>query len=226
LAVACFVKVYGIVFLGVPRSEEAQNAHESGAAMIGPMCVLAACCVLVGVAPFVVAPVLEQTARTWASTESGTAADIAHLSLANLAPLGQVSLIACLLIGFVALGTVALLRRVRTSPSSPTWDCGYAAPSPRMQYSSSSFAQWLVDLFGWALRPEVHPPKIETLFPEEAHFESHVGDTVLEKAVHPLTRWLGWLFGLSRYLQQGSLQAYLLYILLIVVGLLLWRPGE
>ena len=93
-----------------------------------------------------------------------------------------------------------------------------------MQYSSSSFAQWLVDLFGWALRPRVDPPKIDTLFPENTHFESHVDDTVLEEGVKPITRGMTWLFGLSRYLQQGSLQAYLLYIMVIVIGLLLWRP--
>ncbi len=51
LAVACFVKVYGIVFLGAPRSEQAAHAHEAGHAMIGPMLVLAGCCTLIGVAP-------------------------------------------------------------------------------------------------------------------------------------------------------------------------------
>jgi hypothetical protein len=146
------------------------------------------------------------------------------MSLAAIAPLLPISVIALILITLLATGTFVLLRRVRHSPSSLTWDCGYAAPSARMQYSSSSFAQWLVALFGWALRPRAHGPEIDRLFPADAHFESHVDDVVLERAVHPLTRGFGWLFGLSRYLQQGSLQAYFLYILVIVVGLLLWRP--
>ncbi len=225
LAVACFVKVYGIVFLGAGRSEEAAHAHESGLAMTGPMFVLAGCCVLIGVAPLLFAAPLEQAATTWAAAESGTSADISGLSLASLAPLVPVSIIAAILIGLLVVGTAVLLRRVRTSPSSLTWDCGYAAPSARMQYTSSSFAQWLVDLFAWALWPRVHPPKVDTLFPEDTCFESHVDDTVLNKAVRPATRFFAWLFGLSRYLQQGSLQAYLLYILVIVVGLLIWRPG-
>ncbi len=225
LAVACFVKVYGIVFLGAGRSEKAAHAHESGFAMTGPMYVLAGCCVLIGVVPLLFASPLEQAATTWAAAALGTPADISGLSLAELAPLGPVSIIAAILIGLLVVGTVVLLRRVRTSPSSLTWDCGYAAPSVRMQYTSSSFAQWLVDLFAWALRPRVHPPKVDTLFPEDTCFESHVDDTVLNKAVRPLTQFVAWLFGLSRYLQQGSLQAYLLYILVIVVGLLLWRPG-
>jgi len=231
LAVACFVKVYGIVFLGAARSEKASTAHESGISMTGPMVVLAGCCVLIGVAPLLFVPILDQAASSWAAAEIGKEADITDLSLATLAPLAPISIIAAILITLLAVGTFALLRRVRLSPSSLTWDCGYAAPSARMQYSSSSFAQWLVDLFGWALRPRVHGPKIgqrgskiDRLFPQQAHFASHVDDVVLERAVNPISRFFVWLFGLSRYLQQGSLQAYLLYILVIVVGLLLWRP--
>lgn len=225
LAVACFVKVYGIVFLGAARSEKAAHAHESGPAMTGPMLVLVGCCVLIGVAPMLFAPLLDQAARSWAAADAGTPADISALSLAGLAPLAPLSIVAVILIALLAIGTFGLLRRVRRSPSFITWDCGYAAPSARMQYSSSSFAQWLVDLFAWALRPRVHPPKIDVLFPPDTDFESHVEDTVLEEAVNPLTRFLAWLFGLSRYLQQGSLQAYLLYILIVVIGLLLWQSG-
>jgi hydrogenase-4 component B len=92
-----------------------------------------------------------------------------------------------------------------------------------MQYSSSSFAEMLVKLFGWALQPEVHRPKIDVLFPRKAHSESHVHDTVLSKAVWPATRAITWLFSWGRYVQSGSLQAYLMYILLVIVFLLLWR---
>ena len=60
LAVACFVKVYGAVFLGTARSEHARHAHESPPSMLGPMGVLVACCFLIGLAPLLVAPILEQ----------------------------------------------------------------------------------------------------------------------------------------------------------------------
>ncbi len=224
LATACFVKVYGIVFLGAARSEAAAHAHESGRAMTLPMVVLSGCCIVIGILPLLFAPVLESAAFTWAAADNGGPTDISGLRLASVAPLLPISIVACMMIVLIGVGTFLLRRRVRMSPSSLTWDCGYAAPTSRMQYSSSSFAQWLVDLFGWALRPKVHPPKIDTLFPADTHFESHVEDTVLEEAVNPLTNGLSWLFGLSRYLQQGSLQAYLMYIMVIVIGLLLWRP--
>ena len=80
----------------------------------------------------------------------------------------------------------------------------------------------LVSHFGWALQPTVDRPKIQALFPRDAHFESHVDDTVLEKCAWPVIRSVTWLFSWSRYLQSGSLQAYLMYILVVIVFLLLW----
>ena len=218
LAVACFVKVYGIVFLGAPRSEQAANTHEAGRAMIGPMLVLVGCCTLIGVAPVVAVPLLDRMAESWAGEA------IEGLSIGTSAPLTAISIVATILVALLLAGAGFLLMRgVRRAPSGLTWDCGYAAPSSRMQYSSSSFAEMLVKLFGWALRPKVDRPKIEGLFPKDAHFESHIDDTVLEKAVLPTTRAVTRLFALGRYLQNGSLQAYLLYILAVIVFLLLWR---
>lgn len=218
LAVACFVKVYGIVFLGAPRSEAATKAHEAGRAMLAPMLVLAACCVLIGVAPIAAAPLLDRMAWAWGGESIG------KLTIAAEAPLIAVSVIAGIVIALLLAGAAFLLMRgIRRAPSGLTWDCGYAAPSTRMQYSSSSFAEMLVKLFGWALQPKVHRPKIDALFPKDADFESHVDDTVLEKAVRPATRAVAWLFSWGRYLQSGSLQAYLMYILIVIVFLLLWR---
>jgi hydrogenase-4 component B len=66
LAVACFVKAYGAVFLGSARSEHALHARESGLAMVGPMTVLVACCVFIGVAPTWIGPLLARGVAAWA----------------------------------------------------------------------------------------------------------------------------------------------------------------
>lgn len=97
------------------------------------------------------------------------------------------------------------------------------APSTRMQYTSSSFAEMLVKLFGWALQPKVKLPKIVELFPTDTDFEDRVEDTVLQKFVWPVAGAISRCFSWGRYLQSGSLQAYLMYILVVVVFLLLWR---
>jgi hypothetical protein len=116
--------------------------------------------------------------------------------------------------------------RARRAPARVgTWDCGYAAPSARMQYTSSSFAQMLVGMFAWALRPHTARPKPFPPFPGPAHFESHVPDTVLDRMIVPGARTVGGWLGWFRWVQLGSAHAYLLYILVTLVILLLWKGG-
>jgi hydrogenase-4 component B len=220
LAVACFVKVYGAVFLGAARSEHARHAHESPVSMIGPMGVLVACCFLVGLAPLLVAPVLGMSVSAWVPGLGDAGG-----RLAALAPLGWITLMGLLLIATLLLGGAVLGLRLRhgTAAGVETWGCGYAAPTPRMQYTSSSFAQMLVGLFAWALRPRARRPRRLPLFPQKADFHSTVPDTVLDGAVLPAFRAGARLLSLFRVFQQGSIQTYLLYILIALVALLLWR---
>lgn len=114
--------------------------------------------------------------------------------------------------------------RARAAPAEVgTWDCGYAAPPPRAQYTSSSFAGMLVGLFGWALRPDVHAPKVAGTFPAAARFHSHVPETVLDRAIQPAFSRAGSLFARLRWIQSGNVHLYLLYILGTLLALLLWR---
>jgi len=220
LAVACFVKVYGAVFLGTARSEHAGHAHESGPSMILPLAVLGLCCLLIGLAPGRVAPLLGQGIAAW-----DPSVPHAGLELAGRAPLEWVSLMGLgLLLGLVLCGGLFWLL-VRRSPvaTGPTWGCGYVAPTPRMQYTSSSFAQMLVGLFARILRPHIRRPSVRGLFPRPTGFHSEVPDTVLDGLVLPAFRGSAWLLSWARFLQQGSIQTYLLYIFLALIALLLWR---
>ena len=58
LAAACFVKAFGITFLGIPRSSEAEHAHEAPRSMQSGMAFLAAACVALGLGAFVMVPAL------------------------------------------------------------------------------------------------------------------------------------------------------------------------
>jgi hydrogenase-4 component B len=220
LAVACFVKVFGAVFLGNARSASAAYAHDPGPSMLGPMTVLVACCFLIGVAPGLLAPVLGKALSAWAP-ELGHAAP----RLTALAPLGWTSAMSLALLAVLALTSVLLRLRLKASVVTigPTWGCGYVAPTPRMQYTSSSFAQILVDLFAWALRPQTHRPKSMGVFPKPTSFHSDVPDVALEEGVLPTFRLGAWLLSWLRVFQQGSIQSYFLYIFLALVALMLWR---
>jgi hydrogenase-4 component B len=219
LAVACFVKVFGAAFLGTSRSEHARLAHESGPTMVGPMAVLAACCFFIGLAPGLVAPILDEGISTWAPEMAA-----AGPNLVPRVPLEWISIMGVLLLAALVLGGLLLGLRLRQNgvEEGPTWGCGYVAQSPRIQYTSSSFAQMLVGLFSWALRPRIQAPQKLGLFPQQARFHSEVPDVVLDEAVVPAFRAGSWLFSWFRVLQGGSIQTYLLYIFAVLLILLLW----
>jgi hydrogenase-4 component B len=217
LAVACFVKAYGAVFLGQARTGHTRDAHEPGLSMLMPMACLAAACAVIGLAPFAVAPALERAAATWAPQAMAAAP-----SLHVLAPLGVLSGTSMVLLMLLAVTGVLLLRDTRGSRSAagPTWDCGYAAPSVRMQYTSSSFAETLVGFFSWALRPSVHAATPAGLFPRATQFHTHVPDTVLDRAVLPMSRQGARVLRWFRWVQHGNVHLYLVYVLAALVFLI------
>lgn len=218
LAVACFVKVFGIVFLGAPRSEAHVARHESGWQMLLPMLLLGGLCAGIGLAPGVVAGVLEQTSLTVLPEPAATG-----LPMRELVPLSMISLAGVALLALIALLALWYRRRLAGAPCSETatWGCGYQRPAPRMQYSASSFAEMLVSLFAFVLKPHSRRPDgIAGLFPGKSRFASHVPETVLELVYIPaLVRLYERTAGL-RKLQSGILQQYVLYTLVTLIVLL------
>ncbi|MDX9867727.1 MAG: proton-conducting transporter membrane subunit [Kiritimatiellia bacterium] len=214
LAVACFVKVYGAVFLGEPRTRAARRAREVPFVMRLPMGVLASCCALIGFAPLLVAPALDAAVACWLATERG------GLPLAGIVPLGRVSVMAASLTVCAAGLTALLVRRAAAPRSGLTWDCGYAAPSGRMQYTAGSFAQSIVLLFRGVLRPQGRLPHLTRLFPEKTHFHSHVDDAVLDRVLLPGGRHIEAGFAWLHRFQRGLTQHYLLYLLLTLLAFL------
>ncbi len=216
LAVACFVKVFGAVFLGEPRTRAAARAREAPLSMLLPMAAFASCCVLIGVAPALVAPALDAASACWLASAQGPA----PVHLAALAPLGLLSVMAVsLLLGALGL-YAALARRAGAPRTGPTWDCGYARPTPRMQYTATSFAQMIVLLASRVLRPYGRRPRVTGLFPQPTHTHSHVDDAVLDRLLLPAgSRIESWFWWFHRF-QRGLTQHYVLYILLTLLVLL------
>ncbi|BDV41893.1 hydrogenase [Geotalea uraniireducens] len=218
LAVACFVKVCGVVFLGVARSPRAEQAHEAGWPMLAPMGLLALVCAVIGVAPVVVAPLLANVLGSWRPEVAGPAAE-----LGGHAPLMALTVAALALLILVALLLLFFARKTRGSrpATSVTWGCGYLRPTPRMQYSASSFAEMLVGLFSGLLRPHGKTPVINGLAPAPARFASHVPETVLELLYLPLFAKANEKLAPIRKLQHGQLHLYILYTFITLVTLLI-----
>ncbi|NLX24372.1 MAG: hydrogenase [Lentisphaerae bacterium] len=220
LALACFVKAYGAVFLGAPRRPLPDHPHEAPLAMTLPMGILAVCCFAIGLFPQCVVPLLQQAIS---GGDGGGLPDALPL-LEEQTPLGSLTLAGGLLLGLCLLLLVAVVRRIqwRDAPTASTWSCGYARPTERMQYTASSFAQMLTGLFGFVLRPQVHLPGIRALFSRPAKFGTHIDEPVLDRTLLPALRRIKRSLNRVRSLQQGLTHHYLMYVAFMVVALLLW----
>ncbi|MBZ0111455.1 MAG: hydrogenase, partial [Thermoanaerobaculia bacterium] len=185
--------------------------------MLGPMAGLAMACALLGFLPSLVAPALDRVTSVWLGGSTAP-------PLATLVPFGWVSSLGLALVAVAGLLLVALSpawRRARKErPGLPTWNCGYSEASPRLQYTSSSFAELVTSRFAWALRPKVQRARVEGYFPAPTRFASHTDDIVLDRIL-PLAENLRRFAVRLRAMQQGNLQQYVLYVLVAILVLLL-----
>ena len=216
LALACFVKAFGIVFLGEARRPDRPPASEP-VALWAPMALLAALCLAVGLAPALVTPMLDRAIAV-AAPASRPVPSLPPL--ATVAALGPLSFFLAGLALVLAAGFLAIRRLARGATRDGTWACGYAAPGPTMQYTSSSFADWTVGLFRWALLPVTPAKALARPFARPFRFETRVDDAVLHRLLIPVFRAGAELAALGRRVQQGQIQIYLFYVALTIVFLL------
>jgi hydrogenase-4 component B len=206
MAFLCFTKVFGIVFLGSPRSPQAERAKETGNLMLMPMGILSLLTIVIGIFPqyairLVQYPVLEL---------------VKFPQIKDFPALGVFSTLSTVGVGFVVLCGIMYVVRVwrldrQTVYAYKTWDCGYQAGNTRMQYTGSSYAEpflALVEPFVPVQR-KVKPPV--GLFPQQAGYESHAHDLVDLYAVHPVVNGINRFLGLFTWIQSGSTQKYILY---------------
>jgi hydrogenase-4 component B len=209
LALATFVKAAAIVFLGAPRTQAAREAHECGAWMRGPMIALAGVCAVTGLWPALVWPALARAVGSWNPVWVGA------WSPPPLRALGALHLV---LAATVIVAAVLLRQRARQNGMrrALTWDCGYAQPTARMQYTSGAFAGiaggWLAALF----RPETRQRRPRGPFPVAGSYFARVPEAVLERVIMPAGGRVMRVALAARRLQHGRLQAYILFL---VVGL-------
>jgi formate hydrogenlyase subunit 3/multisubunit Na+/H+ antiporter MnhD subunit len=219
LAAACFAKAFGIAFLGEPRSRAAAEAHECPAGMRLPMVALAALCIGIGLlGALAVAAAAPAAAALLPGVDVAGQCARAREWLWHLG--GAFGLLVA-----AAAGVAALRRRLlrdRPVAAAGTWDCGYAAPTARMQYTASSFAAPLLGSFRAILRPAARIQAPAGLFPAGASLRTHVEDTFERHAFGPLFRRVRDAAARLHWLQAGPNQLYVLYVASALLALLVW----
>jgi formate hydrogenlyase subunit 3/multisubunit Na+/H+ antiporter MnhD subunit len=221
LAAACFLRVAGVTLLGLPRDPDLPRASEPSPWMGGTLAALAAFCLVLGLLPALAAPILDPAVAAVLGSAStaapGTVSGLAELA----APLSRLlGLLLALTAGLAAL-RVRLLSR-RAVGASVTWDCGYERPTPRMQYTASSFSEPIRDMFALLLparRRIVHP---EGFFPVAASFRSRIVRPFQEQLYRPAFDAVGRSMSRLRWLHHGRVQLYVLYIVVTLIAMLSW----
>jgi hydrogenase-4 component B len=231
LAAACFVKAFGITFLALPRSERAGDARESPWLMLAPQAFLASVCVVLGLVPGPVVSTLAGLAGTLlgARPETGMVGGVFRIA-PGPGRFDWLGLPAAALAAAAALGLAALVvrRATRRPRPAPTWGCG-GELSAEMEYTATAFSKPLMMIFGAIYRPtrEVSTLEAAPYYAKEVRYRAEVEPTFERFVYRPLTRTVLGLAARMRVIQAGSLHAYLGYVMMLVLFLvlLLWWRG-
>ena len=236
LAAAGFVKAFGITFLAIPRSGEAARAQEASLSMRIAMGMSALATVGLGLAPFAVLPPVGRVVAGLGGLPAEAASLTLNVSLQTSSGFARISPTLVALGLLVVIGLVPLGMRVARINArlrvSDTWGCGRIGQTPRMEYTSTAFAEPLRRVFAELYRPskeltiDFHPDS--KYFVQSIEFNSEIRSWFDEFLYQPVLRLVERLSGLARRVQSGSAHGYLAYIFIILVlmlGALLW-PGK
>ena len=209
LAVLCFTKAFSIIFLGMPRTEIAENVKEDTTiSFIFPMSVLAVLTLIIGVCPkqvfnFMSAPV---------SVFTGA------VEMPEIVSLMQSVAWVCFgLIAFILLLSLIKLVIDNKQEYHCTWGCGYDKSNNHLQYTASSYASPLLSMLTPLFKKVFDIKKPKTLFPKDAHFELHIEDVEEAYFLKPFIKATEKFLTKFEKIQNGNIQQYILYGLIFLV---------
>lgn len=222
MAILCFTKVSGIMFLGNPRSEKAQNVQEDvSKVMIIPMGILAFATFFIGVFPqYIIGGILAPVSQFVKGESSITILHSISSLMQTLSGLFLIFLILLILICTIK----ALLNR--KSAEHTTWGCGYNRANNHMQYTASSYANPFVSALKPLFKRVSHIKKPKDLFPKEAYFEMEIEDIEEAYIVEPIIKLDEKILTKFERIQNGNMQQYILFglifLVLAIVGLVIY----
>lgn len=226
LAAACFVRAFGIAFLGRPRTDTAASASEADRFSLAAMSILAGLCLMAGILPGIVIDALAPVTQLLVGGRMPAQTDMPWLSIVPVTESRSSynGLLVFLFIGFSAWLAAGLVHRLasRALRRAPAWDCGFPQIDATMQYSAGSFAQPVRRVFGtlvFRARERVDMPPPGALSPARFALETH--DLVWEGLYLPIAGAVGYVAEKLNYLQFLTIRRYLSLVFLALVFLLL-----
>jgi hydrogenase-4 component B len=231
LAAACFVKAFGISFLALPRSERAEQARETAVSMRIGMGTLAAACVALGLGASWFLPIFDPiTEQIYGGRFSAALIAGGGFALtAGTARGGTVSTagIAAMLVLLAALPALFWMvwGRAGRRSTGPAWDCGLPGLTAENEYTATGFSKPIRMIFSALYRPrrEIQAEyEVSPYYPTAIRFESEIEPAFEKRVYDPFKDWLFRAAGRMRSVQAGSIHAYLAYIFVTLIALLLF----
>jgi NADH:ubiquinone oxidoreductase subunit 5 (subunit L)/multisubunit Na+/H+ antiporter MnhA subunit len=232
MAAACFVKFFGIAFLGLSRSEHALNAKEVPITMNIGMGILAALCFAVGSFPLLILKLMDKVVFSLVGSSileqlrGGFVIAYYSLNISGGSISPAVLLIALAGVIVLALVIIRIIGGKYIERTYGTWDCGFEALNSRMQYSSTGFSKPIKIVFRILFRPArktvvtgdfpYHPESIEYTTTSEPIFEKYIYNPFYERIRKFSKRT-------SFKVQTGSIHNYLIYIFMTVLILMIYN---
>ena len=226
LAAACFVKAYGVAFLGRPRSVATETAHDVDRCSLAAMFILATLCLLAGILPGLVIDALAPITTEMLGGNMPMQAKNAWISIVPIAQ-SKSSYSGLLVMVFIATSaslSVYFIHRFASHAlrRAPAWGCGFSDPTPAAQYSGTSFAQPIRRVFGtvvFGARDHVEMPPPGDIRPARLRVELH--DLIWEGMYAPIAAAVGLSSEWLNRLQFLTIRQYLSLVFATLVTLLL-----
>jgi hydrogenase-4 component B len=231
LAAACFVKAFGITFLALPRSEGAAKASEVAVSMRVGMAILATACLVLGLGAAWFLPVFDSiTEQAMGVRISSTLVASSGMAIsAGSVRSGTTSTPAMAVILILISAVPALflaVRRRRTSRrTGPAWDCGLPGLTAANEYTATAFSKPLRMIFSTLYRPrrEIQADyEVSPYYPTAIRFESEIEPSFEKRLYDPIQKLILAVADRMRAVQAGSVHAYLAYIFVTLILLLLF----
>lgn len=221
MALLGFTRVFGICFLGSPRTKYDHVPNEKELALLIPMGILTFFMIMIGLFPWMAVLLVKNAVLEFIPVGSLPV-------FQEIMPTFQV--ISVVLTAFVGLllfflGLRTLLLKNRKVSVFKTWDCGFQVENSRAQYTGSSYSQPFLRLVAEVVPQKLDIDKEPVLFPPEASLESHTQDLSERYVFRPLLRFLDKTLNMFSWIQSGRMQQYILYGLIFLVFLLVWIFG-
>lgn len=215
LAVICFTRFFCIVFIGEMRDTKI-HVHKTGPLMKVAFSILLIMCIIVAFGFSAFTGVLNGPIHILAGSDMAVTANILNEMGKDFSSIVSIFLllITVFLISFVI---IKVLLHKRVVKSTGTWDCGYAAPSARMQYTGTSYVQPLVDYMSKIFFPRNNKKTDDSYFPVEGSFKSDVKDNFMDFIFRPMYKAIIHSFSHLRWLQGGKVHVYVMYIATAIV---------